>query len=646
MTVSPTSPSAATCVAAIAPTDARWSRSSPAARAEPQLRALAVERGGWTLPATGGALCFGFASPETAVWWAIASQQALADRPADAPGNCRIGLHCPARGDQQLEAALQVAAQLADWAAPGGVCFSQAVYSPVKQRLPLAVTRLGRRALPSVTAPMAVYALAPPASANRTLAIAIAARPADPDRTLARDCARALAAAGYQPWLVGADAPGDAEWLSRLELGLQDCGAVLLLHAPGALQGEMGAAVAARVPALQAERAGEPPRLVLIQIGTAADGVERSAGAALTWRSPADTPGLLERLPALASGEQPAPVVRPASWVGAAKALAPSFYVERPPIETRARAAIAKPGALLCIKAPRQMGKTALLNQLHQAARQRGYDSLTIDFQTVDRRLWGDLDRFLQWFCASVSRRLGLPERLSESWDDIFGSKDNCTAYWEEQILATREQPLFLGLDAVDACFQAPELAADLLGLLRAWPEEAKNRPRWQKLRLALVYATEIYLPMDANQSPFNVGVPLELSDFTAAQARELAQRYGLAAALDLEPLRQSIGGQPYLLQVALSAIAHQTATLPEILATATADTGIYGDHLHRHHWQLYRQPRLAAALRTVVNSSAPVALSADVAFQLYSLGLVAFQGKAVQPRYELYRRYFRDRLV
>ena len=66
------------------------------------------------------------------------------------------------------------------------------------------------------------------------------------------------------------------------------------------------------------------------------------------------------------------------------------------------------------------------------------------------------------------------------------------------------------------------------LPLLRSWYEEGKRLPIWQKLRLIVVHSTEIYVPLQLNQSPFNVGLPIQLDDFNLEEVQQLAQRYGL----------------------------------------------------------------------------------------------------------------------
>jgi hypothetical protein len=152
---------------------------------------------------------------------------------------------------------------------------------------------------------------------------------------------------------------------------------------------------------------------------------------------------------------------------------------------------------------------------------------------------------------------------------------------------------------------------------------------------------------MDINQSPFNVGLPIELPEFNSEQVRELAARHGLTwGAKEVEQLMAMVGGHPYLVRLALYHIARQEMTLAQLLETAPTDAGLYSDHLRRHLWNLSQQKELAAAFNKVVATTSPVQLESTHGFKLNSLGLVNLQGNEVTPRCDLYRQYFRVRLA
>lgn len=348
--------------------------------------------------------------------------------------------------------------------------------------------------------------------------------------------------------------------------------------------------------------------------------------------------------------EQPT-TIAPPSVLQATPTLPAEFdrYVERPPIESICAETIQQPGSLLRIKAPALMGKTLLVNRLLSQAAQQGYRTICLSLELADRRIhFTDLDKFLRWVCSNLSRELGVPNQLDEYWDEAgMGSKVSCTTYVEEYLLAQSDRPLVLCLDDVDLIFPYPEVYEDVFGLLRSWYEKARSRAAWKQLRLIIVHSTDVYIRLNINQSPFNVGLPIELPEFTVAQVREFAEQHGLPPDTDrADALMQLVGGHPYLLEQALAHLrSHPDETLADLLASSPTETGIYSHHL-REHWQnLQQHPELMAALQQVVTQRDRVQLEPMAAYQLHSLGLIRLLGNEAEPRCQLYRQYFRLRL-
>jgi hypothetical protein len=150
---------------------------------------------------------------------------------------------------------------------------------------------------------------------------------------------------------------------------------------------------------------------------------------------------------------------------------------------------------------------------------------------------------------------------------------------------------------------------------------------------------------LNINQSPFNVGLPVELSEFSAEQVDDLARRHRLNWQTDrVEMLMAAIGGHPYLVRLALYHLARDL-DLKQLLEMAPTEAGLYGEHLRRHLWNLEQHPNLVAAMKEVVNATNPVRLDTMQAFQLHSMGLINLAGNDCTPRCNLYRLYFSDRL-
>lgn len=318
------------------------------------------------------------------------------------------------------------------------------------------------------------------------------------------------------------------------------------------------------------------------------------------------------------------------------------FYLKRS-LESQIDREIEKPGSLVRIKAPREMGKTSLLLRNLDRASSLGYNTVSLNLEQVEGSILSNLNLFLRWLCASISHQLQRQPKLNEYWDEDLGSTISSTLYLQDYILESLDTPIVLALDDVNQIFEHPEVAKDFLPLLRSWYEEGKRLPVWQNLRLLIVHSTEIYVPLELNQSPFNVGLPIQLDDFSLAEIEQLAQHYKLqwSEGKEAKTLMSLVGGHPALVNLALYHLGRQEITLPQLLETAPTATGIYAHHLQRHRAALEKQPELRQALDRVLSVSEPVFLTPVHSYKLASMGLIKLLGDKAIVGCELYRQYF-----
>ena len=328
-----------------------------------------------------------------------------------------------------------------------------------------------------------------------------------------------------------------------------------------------------------------------------------------------------------------------------------TLYVQRLPTETLAYQEILKPGALIRIKAPKHMGKTSLVMRISAHAQLRGYHAVRLNLLQAEDDVLSNLERLLRWFCANITLQLGIESLLNEYWDADLGFKVSCTTYLQGYILEQLNNPLVIALDEVNRLFKYPQVAQEFLPLLRFWHEEANNVPIWQKLRLIATHSTEIYIALNINQSPFNVGLSLSLNEFNQSQIEELASRYGLEEepigleSEQIESLTEIVGGHPYLISLAFCHLVIQDSDLDSIIREATTDTGIYRDYLRDLLITLRNYPELAMAFKEVINAERAIQLNSIAAYELESMGLVKLKGNETTPFCKLYSLYFRDRL-
>lgn len=331
--------------------------------------------------------------------------------------------------------------------------------------------------------------------------------------------------------------------------------------------------------------------------------------------------------------------------VGRETTLPYDTYVRRPDIEALCYDTLLQPGALVRIKAPKLTGKTSLVNYVLGQLTPQGFHTVNLSLRMADSQLhFNHLDNFLRWFCINIGEELGLESQLNQYWNaEWLGSKVSCTTYFEKYLLAQDDQPLVLCIDDVDLLFGHPTLSEDFFGLLRSWYEKARSRPLWKKLRLILAHSTEVYIRLDINQSPFNVGLPVELPEFTLDQAEQMAQVNGVRLGTDqVDALRTLVGGHPHLLEMAYVHCKRQPQEeFAEFLQKAPTQSGIFRNHLQREWLYLQQQPELEEAFKTVIQSSAPIPLEPIWAHHLQSVGLIQLTGNLAAPACELYRQYF-----
>jgi hypothetical protein len=300
-------------------------------------------------------------------------------------------------------------------------------------------------------------------------------------------------------------------------------------------------------------------------------------------------------------------------------------------------------GRTVCIRAPRQSGKSSLLVRGLQHARQNGVRGVLLDLQNMPHESLEDMDTFLRELAKKLLRELRMdPKLLEETWQGT--PQDNLTYLMEDHILLNGDEQIILGLDEADRLINRP-LGKDFFAMLRAWHNARAGSEVWNRLNLLTVISTEPYmLIQDVTQSPFNVGLQIELHDFTPDQVADLNQRHGgPVPARQVPELYGLLGGHPYLTRRALYVMVTEKMSWKEFANTATSDFGPFNDHLRYFHWRLKDDAALRQALRAVIRQDhCPDEFAI---FRLLRAGLIVASGDTCRCRCDLYRDYFKDKV-
>jgi hypothetical protein len=437
------------------------------------------------------------------------------------------------------------------------------------------------------------------------------------------------------------------EWAKEIERQIRTADAIIPLLSLASVQSEM-LAYEVQIAHDAAHKRGTP-RILPVRIGFT-DPLPEPLSAILDpihyalWQRPEDDSLVLEAIEsalqsaALPSGQERGKL----DAVGAALPLDSQFYVIRP-VDAALTAALDRGDSIILIKGARQMGKTSLLARGLQHARQSGARVVLTDFQKLSGQHLESADALFLAIADSIAGQLGLEVDVAETWHPRRGPSENFERFWQRQVLRNVDGRIVWAMDEVDRLFVC-HFASEVFGLFRSWHNERALDPDgpWNRLSLAIVYATEAHLFItDVNQSPFNVGTRLVLEDFTFDQLAALNHRSGspLHGEGELARFARLVGGQPHLARRGMHEMAVNHLDLDRFEQQADQDDGIFGDHLRRILVLLARTPELTEAVRAVLRGEGNA--SPDMFYRLRSAGIMAGETpREMRPRCRLYETY------
>lgn len=339
--------------------------------------------------------------------------------------------------------------------------------------------------------------------------------------------------------------------------------------------------------------------------------------------------------------------------LGGAVPLGSPFYLARA-ADAELAAGIARRDSIISLRGPAQIGKTSLLARGLEQARQAGARVILTDFRKFSMAELQTLDSCCLALAQSLADQLDLAVSPCDGWRPDRAPGDNFERFLRREALRKLDAPLVWGLDEVDRLFPYA-YKDDIFGRFRAWHNERALDPNgpWQRLTLALTYATESYLLIaDLNRSPFNVGTQITLSDWTCAQVSELNQRYGapLRSIAEVERFYRLVGGHPYLVRRGLQEMCSRQLDMGALEAASEQETGPYAGHLERLFVFLTLEAdapsaSLTEAIRCVLRGDP--CPSAQSFARLWSAGVLA--GTSAQNatlRCGLYADFLRKRLL
>lgn len=319
------------------------------------------------------------------------------------------------------------------------------------------------------------------------------------------------------------------------------------------------------------------------------------------------------------------------------------WYVPREMEERRALKRLRHAGAPVVLQGPALFGKSAMLRfllakeelvELAQAVR-------FVKLPPHNSQRIASLDALLKQIGYDLLAKHGPDEanaRLDTYWQGPGSSITRLTRLVESEVLSSRIT--LIVIDRADE-IQTYDFHNDFFAMLRAWSERRSEHP-WTRLRLALTISTEpTFLESIDHSSFFALATPIRLDDFKPAQVEMLAARLGLPmAASQAEQLLELVGGNPYLLHLALYEARLQEMDVIKMLGSSVDGHGLFAQHLMRlRSW-------LSSAKLTEVMSNLLAGQSSSISFpdycRLYSKGLIRESATGIYSlRSRIYEQYF-----
>jgi WD40 repeat protein len=237
--------------------------------------------------------------------------------------------------------------------------------------------------------------------------------------------------------------------------------------------------------------------------------------------------------------------------------------------------ALCRQGEFAYVLSSRQMGKSSLMARTTAALLAEGQTVVAIDLTTIGSQQVSAESWYLGVLTEIESACM--PQTDVFTWWEAHAHLPLAQRMWgyvTEVVLPEVPGRITVLVDEIDSTLGL-DFTDDFFALIRALHNQRAQRPELARLSFVLLgVATPGELIRDPSRTPFNIGQRVEITDFSADEARPLL------AALQLPPDRtpamlaavlQWSGGQPYLTQKLCALLSAQAVNDPAEVAALVA---------------------------------------------------------------------------
>ncbi|NEP45514.1 MAG: hypothetical protein F6K35_42390, partial [Okeania sp. SIO2H7] len=241
------------------------------------------------------------------------------------------------------------------------------------------------------------------------------------------------------------------------------------------------------------------------------------------------------------------------------------------------------------------------------------------------------------------------PPNLQDYWIEDIAPGTLCTDYLKDHIFSKIDASKTLLIDGVDAVLGQEKTQNPFLNLLRTWNEKEMKNVGQEKIvwpRIAIAYSTEPYPEFGIKGSILqNVGIEVELEEFSRDEVKILATKYGLNWSLDeVDVLMNFIGGHPTLVNQALYKVSQEGMSLSKLKIESATLKGPFRHHLLHKLELIQKNENLLKCLQSILKGEE--CEDEFSKFQLEKAGLISNNSEKVQVKFELYQKYFEAHIL
>lgn len=288
--------------------------------------------------------------------------------------------------------------------------------------------------------------------------------------------------------------------------------------------------------------------------------------------------------------------------VRAALPIDSPFYVVRH-TDALLHRAIDSCESVVLLTGARQTGKTSLLSRCIDDARDAGKLVLTTDLSRFSSTQLSSVTDFFFTLADELAHQYSSGCSPESVWNDRRSPNINFDRFLKS-LIAGQPSRLVWAIDEADQLFST-DYGNGFFALVRSWHNERAIQPESpiQQLTVVLSYAREAHVCIsDENQSPFNVGTKIYLTDFDRKEVEELNETYrSVLTPEQVTQLHRLTAGHPLLTNGSMQIVSLREMTFDLLMATAALSNGPFGDHLNCMAKSLRRNPALAEAVRSIL---------------------------------------------